>query len=273
MATRTPPVAPERYESEHVHEVYQHIASHFSATRFKPWPIVERFLRELPTASIGLDVGCGNGKYLTVNPNVFMIGSDRSSNLVRIAHDRKIHEAFMADALDLPHPAGRFDFAISIAVIHHFSSTERRVASIKSILGTLRRSTTPGDGGRALIYVWALEQKNSRRGWDKGHSQDVFVPWVLSKQYVGSGAAAGAGNNPTAEGPGTSPVNGDQVRSEGLAAPAAAPPPNETTTTYQRYYHLYRQGELEADVVGAGGYVIESGYEKDNWWAICGILG
>lgn len=38
--------------------------------------------------------------------------------------------------------------------------------------------------------------------------------------------------------------------------------------TYQRYYHLYRQGELEKDVSDAGGIVCESGYEKDNWYAI-----
>ena len=182
---------------------------------------------------------------------------NRSSNLVRIAHGRKIHESLVADALDLPHPEGRFDFAISIAVIHHFCSRERRVASIRSILGTLRPSTTPGDGGKALIYVWALEQKSSRRGWDEGHSQDVFVPWVLSKQYVG-------GKNPT-KGPGKTPANGGPHEDAGA--------PTEATTTYQRYYHLYRQGELEADVVSAGGYVIESGYEKDNWWAICGVLG
>ena len=173
---------------------------------------------------------------------------------MRIAHDRKIHESFVADALDLPHPDGRFDFAISIAVVHHFSSPERRVASIKSILATLRRGTTLGEGGKALIYVWALEQKNSRRGWDESHSQDVFVPWVLPKQYIGSSPAA----------------NGrPQVRGEDADAPNEA----TTATTYQRYYHLYRRGELEADVASAGGYVIDSGYERDNWWAICGILG
>ena len=42
----------------------------------------------------------------------------------------------------------------------------------------------------------------------------------------------------------------------------------QTKQTYQRYYHLYRQGELEKDVSDAGGIVCESGYEKDNWYAI-----
>ena len=46
--------------------------------------------------------------------------------------------------------------------------------AIASILETLKPSC-----GKALIYVWALEQKNSRRGWDKGDAQDVMVPWVM----------------------------------------------------------------------------------------------
>jgi tRNA (uracil-5-)-methyltransferase TRM9 len=86
------------YEEEHVHEVYEQIASHFSSTRYKvcvtppsftteltnpvqPWPIVERFLKEQPNGAIGADVGCGNGKYLAVNKEVFIVGSDRYAHL------------------------------------------------------------------------------------------------------------------------------------------------------------------------------------------------
>jgi tRNA (uracil-5-)-methyltransferase TRM9 len=43
----------------------------------QPWPIIERFLKELPDGAVGADIGCGNGKYLTVNPRVFMVASDR----------------------------------------------------------------------------------------------------------------------------------------------------------------------------------------------------
>lgn len=88
------PEADEVYEQQHVHDVYQQIAGHFSATRYKvccdgtddcpqtnflsqPWPVVERFLKELNPGAVGLDVGCGNGKYLTVNRDVFIIASDR----------------------------------------------------------------------------------------------------------------------------------------------------------------------------------------------------
>lgn len=197
--------------------------------------MIERFLGGLPDGSIGLDIGCGNGKYLAVNKNVFIIASDRSSNLVRIATQHAPHTAIVADILDLPHAPNSFDFAISIAVIHHLSTPERRIEAVSTILDVLKPPTSPtsgttdsSNGGKTLLYVWALEQRDSRRGWDEGHEQDVMVPWVLK---------SGKGKE----------------REE---------------KTFQRYYHLYKKGELEDDIRAAGGVVLESGYEKDNWWAI-----
>ena len=136
----------------------------------------------------------------------------------------------MADILDLPHQIHHFDFAISIAVVHHLSTPERRIEAVKSVLYALK------PGGQALVYVWALEQESSRRGWSEKDNQDVMVPWVMK---------------------GSKKVKADQ--------------PNKSPTedrTFHRYYHLYRKGELESDLEAAGGKVVESGYEKDNWWAI-----
>jgi tRNA (uracil-5-)-methyltransferase TRM9 len=162
----------------------------------------------------------------------------------------------VADNLSLPHPNGVFDFAISIAVIHHLSTPARRVEAVKCVLDLLRPSSSSssdeGDaglqGGRALIYVWALEQKDSRRGWDEGHEQDVMVPWVLrQKKEKEKGKRK--------------KTDGDQVEEEEASKP-------DGDKTFLRYYHLYRKGELEGDIEQAGGVVLESGYEKDNWWAI-----
>lgn len=225
MTSNAPKEDTRQYEEIYVHQVYEEIASHFSSTRYKPWPIVERFLKHLAPGSIGLDLGCGNGKYLAVNPNVFILASDRSVNLVKIASQHQPHSPLVADNLSLPHPLGFFDFAISIAVVHHLSTPQRRIQAVATILELLRLSTQAETGGRMLIYVWALEQKHSRRGWDKGDDQDVMVPWVMK------------------QGP-------------------------EESKTFNRYYHLYRQGELEQDIVEAGGVILEAGYEKDNWWAI-----
>lgn len=79
-------------EKKHVYEVYDKIAPHFSNTRYKPWPKIAKYLESLPTGSINLDVGCGNGKYLGVNPsNVFSIGTDRSINLLDICRSRDMN--------------------------------------------------------------------------------------------------------------------------------------------------------------------------------------
>ncbi|KAK3185801.1 tRNA methyltransferase, has a role in tRNA modification [Lecanicillium sp. MT-2017a] len=208
------------YESTHVHSVYDAIAPHFSSTRHSPWPLVATFLQSLAPGSIGLDVGCGNGKYLGVNPTLHILGSDRSEALVRLAKNGQTGcEVAVADGLALPYREGTFDFVICIAVVHHLSTQERRREAVATLLQKLKT------GGKALVFVWALEQKGSRRGWDVGSAQDRMVPWVM--------------------------------RSKGKA-----------DETFQRYYHLYRQGELEEDVVAVGGVVEESGYERDNWWAI-----
>ncbi|KAF2633395.1 S-adenosyl-L-methionine-dependent methyltransferase [Macroventuria anomochaeta] len=263
------------YEEEHVHEVYEQIASHFSSTRYKPWPIVERFLKEQPNGAIGADVGCGNGKYLAVNKEVFIVGSDRSTNLVKIAQHHKPHDVVVADNLSLPHPPHSFDFAISIAVVHHLSTPARRMEAVKCILDLLRppQQGVSGSGGKALIYVWALEQKSSRRGWDEGSEQDVMVPWVMTakkekvpkkkkKQQKRRGEEGLAQENGEAE------KGSEDQKEENSEAPETKP---EGDKTFLRYYHLYRKGELEGDIEQAGGVIVESGYEKDNWWAIASL--
>ncbi|ROW06432.1 hypothetical protein VMCG_04304 [Cytospora schulzeri] len=268
------------YEETHVHGVYEAIASHFSATRHKPWPLVSSFLAAQAPGSVGLDVGCGNGKNMGVNRDVVMLGCDRSAALVALARDswcssRRFTglggsgddqektvaaagaadgssssstgiiqgaDVAVADSLVLPFREASADFAICIAVIHHLSTRERRVDAIRQLLRCIRRGNHhqgggggrgdgdgdgDGGGGRILVYVWALEQSNSRRGWDEGGEQDLLVP---SKQQ------------------------GDR----------------HADKTFHRYYHLYRKGELEEEVISAGGKVIDSGYERDNWWVIAG---
>lgn len=60
----------EDFHNEHVYKVYDKIAEHFSATRYKPWPRVAHFLQHIKKGSIVLDIGCGNGRNMTVNPAI-----------------------------------------------------------------------------------------------------------------------------------------------------------------------------------------------------------
>ena len=87
-----------------------------------------------------------------------------------------------------------------------------------------------------------------------------MVPWVMKgkvgKKEKRKGRGRGRGERRDAEGEGEGGEEEEQ------------PQPQEADRTFHRYYHLYRQGELEEDVRAAGGVVVEAGYEKDNWWAI-----
>ena len=89
-------------ENEHVYDVYEEIAEHFSDTRHTPWPRVKNFLMGLSAGSLVADVGCGNGKYLGVNPHIVKVGSDRSFNLAAICRDRGF-PVLVSDCLTLPY--------------------------------------------------------------------------------------------------------------------------------------------------------------------------
>lgn len=46
-----------------------------------------RFRHQKP-ASLGGDIGCGNGKYINVRKDVFILGCDRSFELIKIVQER-----------------------------------------------------------------------------------------------------------------------------------------------------------------------------------------
>ncbi|XP_041056197.1 probable tRNA methyltransferase 9B [Carcharodon carcharias] len=152
-------------EEAHVHNVYKQTAPYFIELRSKAWPSVRQFLMDQQPGSLIADVGCGIGKYLSVNSQVYKLGSDYCSPLVEIAK-RHGHEVMVCDNLILPYRDQCFNAVISIGVIHHFSTKGRRVRAIREMTRTLRR------GGQMMIYVWAMEQKYRR--FEK---QDIFVPW------------------------------------------------------------------------------------------------
>ena len=70
------------------------------------------------------------------------------------------------DNLNLPLKDESLDAALSIAVIHHIATVERRVRALRELARALRV------GGKVMISVWAMEQKHRKFG-----SQDVLIPW------------------------------------------------------------------------------------------------
>lgn len=171
-------------ENEHVYTVYDKIAGHFSSTRYSQWEGVTRFLASLPYASLVLDLGCGNGKYMIQKEKrLSIIGCDRSVELLRICKQHNF-DVSLVDGVFLPYRDSCFDAVISIAVVHHLSTNALRRRFLAHLIRVLR------PGGRALIVVWAMEKDTSgaktksNRGYEKA---DVMVQWQLQKKFMENG--------------------------------------------------------------------------------------
>ncbi|XP_077197691.1 tRNA (carboxymethyluridine(34)-5-O)-methyltransferase ALKBH8 isoform X2 [Paroedura picta] len=274
-----------KLEEKFVHEVYEEIAGHFSNTRHSPWPRVVEFLRGLPCGAVVADVGCGNGKYLGVSKELYMLGCDRSRNLVAIC-GQKGFQAFVGDALTVPIRSGSCDACISIAVIHHFATAERRMASLCELVRLLR------PGGRALIYVWALEQEyNKQRSKylkEKRASRSRMEETNGDPDESGCQQLVHPSDSTRQEAHPMLPVHTNRTSfdSQDLLVPwhlkdgtkkkaeltkLHQRPSNsanscEPSPVFHRYYHVFCEGELEQVCKSLDGIkVVESYHDQGNW--------
>ncbi|TMW57169.1 hypothetical protein Poli38472_003094 [Pythium oligandrum] len=231
-------LAPTLVEQQYVHQFYETVATHFSSTRYNPWPRVADFVRSLEPGSWVADIGCGNGKYMKCvdASQSLIVGGDRSVRLAEICKQRDLN-VMVCDALTVPIRSQCCDAALSIAVLHHLSTLHHRLTAVKEVIRVLRV------GGQGVIYAWAHEQKaNSKRQFDE-HKQDFMVPWNLDKRFVN--------------------------KAEATEAPAAEAQAKETEPIIvQRYCHMFKQGELEELVAMAGNAVVEDSYYDESNWAV-----
>jgi alkylated DNA repair protein alkB family protein 8 len=221
-------------------------------------------------------VGSGDGKYFGVNPNITAIGCDRSIKLLEVSRDPS-NETFCCDAVSLPFVSDMFDATVCIAVLHHLSTVERRYA----VLSELVRITRPG--GQIMIQAWALEQgEDSKKVFD---TQDTMVPWKLNKRFL---LQAEDGMVPVE----VEPAVVSEVKGKGKKNKASYSTPEEEETTltaseleqltghckhvkeekggdliFQRYCHVYKEGELENLCSSIPNCSIEeTGWDKGNWF-------
>ena len=272
-------------EKEHVHAVYDAIATQWHHTRGRRgvlWPGATQFLQRLPPGSVVADVGCGDGKYFPAiwEAGSYVIGTDISVPLLktaalkdelpnvadnRIVSDGRQHlrdrpAVAAADCMSVPLRSSSCDAAICIAVLHHISTLQRRIRCVEE----LARIVKPG--GMINIQAWAMDQQDGSR--HKFAANDVFVPFNAQPKYLALGDTENI----------TDRENGGAEKAGSLAqvysqAFNAEYDDHKGLVVFKRYCHLYRAGELDA-ICGQVSNVklVESGYESGNYFVILEVL-
>ncbi len=158
-------------EKEHVFDVYDSISDEFDKTRYALWNGVKLFLDHIETGSSILDIGCGNGKYMSYRKDCIIYGCDSCENMVRIAK-RRCHTAnvIQSNGCDLPYEDEKFDYVMSIGVLHHVGDTEDRIRFVKEMIRVLKK------GGKGLLTVWSSNQPK-KDNWRSIGGTDYFIPW------------------------------------------------------------------------------------------------
>ncbi|NXC36617.1 ALKB8 protein, partial [Campylorhamphus procurvoides] len=235
------------------------------------------------------------------------VGCDRSKNLVDICGEKHF-QAFVCDALSVPMRSGSCDACISIAVIHHFSTAERRVAAIHELARLLR------PGGTALIYVWAMEQEYKKqkskylkeKNGSKANEKEINTGTAqrpVTDQVPGSSSQDSACpdqliNDSKDEGCDAGPVGADsrlpvhtnrtsfqsqdllvpwhlkggtkkKEENDRVLLPTDSKESQELSPVFHRYYHVFCEGELEAACRSLDCVRVQkSYYDQGNWCVV-----
>ncbi len=268
-------------ERDHVHKVYDAIATQWHHTRGKRgvlWPSATQFVQNLSEGSLVADVGCGDGKYFPAiwEAGSYVIGTDISLPLLEtsvLAEQENVPESrrvgqhrrglqkrpavAVADCMFVPLRSKSCDAAICIAVMHHLSTTDRRIRCLEE----LSRIVKPN--GRIHVQAWAMEQaSNSKRRFA---ATDVFVPFNAQPKYLDkvnecTGAIANEVSKSVAEQYSEAYEKADFDERKGLVV-------------FQRYCHMYREGELDNLVRQIPSLrLVESGYESGNHYVIVKVV-
>lgn len=170
--------AAEHRDPARIRDVYDEIAAHFAETRAHPWPDVREFLEaySVPEDSVGLDVGCGNGRHAAVlgEYTETVLALDVSRALLQTARERMRRDGWKANLLQgtaetLPIGDDTVDLAVYVATLHHLPDREARVRSLSELARVL------SDGGWGLVSVWSIEHER----FDADSGFDTTIDWTL----------------------------------------------------------------------------------------------
>lgn len=152
--------------------LYTNIARDFHKTRGYVWPCVRTFIQSIPDTSqlTIFEAGCGNGRNLIYARDAgfkSISGSDVCQQFVEICRERGLDVSLgnILEPIDK-----KYDIILSVAVIHHLDSEEKRIIAIRNLINSLN------PGGRLFLTVWSYEKGDSiaQKEFSLG---DNTVPW------------------------------------------------------------------------------------------------
>jgi ubiquinone/menaquinone biosynthesis C-methylase UbiE len=166
------------FENINVLNVYENIANKFSEKRFNTWDWIEHFINKLPVNSHILDIGCGNGRNMTISSDKYKYtGVDNCSNFVKLAKNINPN-VFLSDMVELPFHDNYFDAIISIASFHHLSTIDRRI----KCLNEMKRVLKPN--GKLLLSIWSINQSHNKKLNNTFNYGNNMVPWKDNKGHI-----------------------------------------------------------------------------------------
>jgi len=276
-------------ERNHVHAVYDAIATQWHHTRGKRgvlWPGATRFLQQLPKGSIVADVGCGDGKYFPAiwEEGSYVIGTDISEPLLQTSigacasadpanigpQNRQVSSSktglnarpavAVADCMHIPLRSKSCDAAICIAVMHHLSTSPRRIRCLQELSRVVKK------GGMINIQAWALEQEQGSRR--KFAGTDVFVPFNAQPRYLDKVQTE---SKQSAKPDDNGCKGAAEMYSD--AYDGAEYDERKGLVVFQRYCHMYKEGELENLVSKIDSLeIVDSGFESGNHFVILKVI-
>ena len=222
---------------------------------------------------------------------IFKIGLDNSVGLTNICCDRGF-EVIVSDCLNCPFRSSCADFIISIAVIHHLSIEYRRLNAIAEIVRLLK------PGGKALVYVWAMEQKhqnvkshyvtkkkssatemetekqsekmetteleNELGSAEKRSQNEQFIPRHVNRTPFAQQDLFVPWQRKIKQSKPTDAVE------KGFVSNCGKSDSTENGDTFYRFYHVFKKGELEELCLKASDQVdiVDSYFDDGNWCII-----
>lgn len=169
-------------------KAYEQISGHFSATRQYNWQEIKKITDKYvkPRHSI-LDLGCGNGRLLSILPDqINYLGLDFSVSLIKEAkkyalkHKKNNQKVTfrVSSLLNLDSLKDKYDCIFAIASLHHVPSDQYRNQVVKGISQLLKPE------GIFIMTNWNLFQPKYIKYINQNSSldpnldpNDSLIPW------------------------------------------------------------------------------------------------